>query len=112
MAELLTVLPDLVDKLEAALSAKRHNDIRAQLREVELIRWTYDDSCDAAYLYLRSPRILNVVDEGIIGTKHGETISLYPEIGINLDTDDHGRLTGIEILGAKEVVSKLDVKVA
>jgi uncharacterized protein YuzE len=107
MTELQIALPDLVVELEATLSTKGRNDIGAQLREVELIRWTYDDSCDAVYLYLRSPRTLNIVDEKIIGTKHGETVSLYTELRINLDTDNHGRLSGIEILGAKEVISKL-----
>jgi uncharacterized protein YuzE len=107
MTELQTALPHLVGELESTLSTKGRNDIGTQLREVELIRWTYDDSCDAAYLYLRSPRTLNIVDEKIIGTKHGETVSLYTELRINLDTDNHGRLSGIEILGAKEVFSKL-----
>ena len=112
MSNLLKTLPELVNLLEVALLNEGRNDISSQLVEVDINRWTYDDSCDAAYIYLQSPRQLNIVDEKIIGIKHGETISFYMELGINLDADNHGRLLGIEIFNAKATVLKLQAAIA
>lgn len=50
--------------------------------------WTWSPrSCisDAAYLYLQNP--------GSGGGAPGETVSVYDELGINLDSDRQGRLT-------------------
>jgi len=67
MTSLLEALPELVSDIEAALVRMGRGDVADQLREVELERWTYDESVDAGYLYLRSPRKLNIVDERIVG---------------------------------------------
>ena len=74
MPTLADVLPDLAEELAAALRASGRDDLAAQLGEVEVDRWTHDTSCNAAYIYLRSPRPLNVVEQNIIGVKHGETV--------------------------------------
>ena len=38
----------------------------------------------------------------------GETVSVYDELGVNLDTDSQGRLTRMEILGGREIVAQLE----
>ena len=48
------MLPELVDELAESLQACGRDDLAAQLREVEVIRWTHDTSADAAYIYLQS----------------------------------------------------------
>ena len=110
MTSLVEALPDLVGIVEAALVAIGRGDVADQLREVELERWTYDEFADAGYLYLRSSRKLNVVDERIVGVEFGETVS--PLDDVNLDLDNHRRLTRIELLGARSIISRLEGNIA
>jgi uncharacterized protein YuzE len=112
MSTLVEALPDLVRDLESPLLRIGRADVVDQLREVEIERWTYDEFADAVYLHLRSPRTLNVADEKIVGTKHGETVSVYDDLGVNLDLDDHRRLMGIEILDGRAIASRLGGDIA
>ena len=107
MSTLVETLPDLVRDLESPLLRIGRADVVDQLHEVEIERWTYDDFADAVYLYLQSPRTLNMADENMVDAKHGETVSVYDDLGINLDLDNHRRLTGIEILEGKAIASRL-----
>ena len=105
MVTLKEALPYLVLDLESALAHIGRGDVVAQLREATIERWTYDEHADAAYLHLRSPRSAN--EPGAVETP-GETVSVYDELGINLDTDGEGRLTGMDILGGKAIVAQLE----
>ena len=104
---LVEAVPIMVLDLEGALLRIGRGDVVDQLRKVSLERWTYDETADAAYLHVCSPRNLDSADENIVGEKRGETVSLYDELGINLDLDDQKRLTGVEILGAGYLVEQL-----
>jgi uncharacterized protein YuzE len=106
MRLLVEVLPDLVVDIEGALVRIGRGDVADQLREVELERWTYDDFADTGYLYVRSPRKADAVHARIAGVKSGETVS--PLEDLNLDLDDHRRITGIELLGARSIISRLE----
>ena len=108
MPTLFEALPNLVHDLEGALIRIGRGSVADQLREVELERWTYDKFANAGTLYLRSPRVLNVVDRNIVGVRHGETLCPFDDFGINLDLDNHGRLTSIELLDASEIISNLE----
>lgn len=108
MIALADALPDLVRDLESALLHIGRADMLDQLREVLVERWSYDDFADAAYLHLRSPRDLDNAGERAAGTFEGETVSVYDELGINLNTDTRGRLVRIEILGGKAIISRLN----
>jgi uncharacterized protein YuzE len=112
MPTLAEVLPDLVDELAESLRAAGRDDLAAQLGEVEISRWTHDTSCDAAYIHLRSPRQLNVVEQNIIGVKHGETIPVEHHRWINVDTDNFGRMTGIEVLSPGDLPARLSAHIA
>src|SRR6185503_18282613 len=107
MSTLLEALPDLVLDLESPLLRIGRADVVDQLREVEIERWTYDEFADAVYLYLRSPRTLTMADESIVDAKHGETVSVYDDLGINLDLDNHRRLMGMEILDGRAIAARL-----
>jgi uncharacterized protein YuzE len=107
MIKLAEILPQFVSELESSFLAFGQDDIAVQLKEVDVVRYTYDKSCDAAYIYLQSPRLLNVVEENIIGIKHGETIPVEHRYWVNIDTDNFGRLRGIEILIGSDIAKKL-----
>ena len=112
MPSLFEALPELVTDIENALIRIGRGDVADQLREVELERWTYDDFANVGNLYLKSPRTLNVVDQNIVGVKHGETLCPSDDIAVNLDLDNHGRLLAIELLDAKSTIAQLEKIIA
>lgn len=91
---LADALPDLVADMEVALLHLGRADLVNQLQQALLARWTYDDFADTTYLTLR--------DE-----TYAERLSLYDELGVNVDTDDLGRVCGIEILEGKRIAERL-----
>ena len=93
--KLALVLPDLVADMETALVRLGRGDVVDQLREAELERWAYDDFADTAYLTLG-------------GSAYAERLSLYDELGVNVDTDDRGRVCGIEILEGRRIAQRLE----
>ena len=104
MVALKAALPYLLLELESALVHIGRGDVVDQLRHATIERWTYDQHADAAYLHLRPQGS----EDAIADEAPGETVSVYDELGINLDTDSQGRLTGMEILGGGPIVAQLE----
>ena len=92
--ELTQALPDLVADLESPLAHLGRGDLVAQLKAASVASWSYDDFADATYLVLSS-------------AKAAERLSLYDELGVNLDLDTEGTLCGIEVLDGKRIISLL-----
>lgn len=99
-AKLVQALPELVNDVHAALVQLGRGDLADQLREVELGSWTYDDFADAAYLHVQLPNAAGSGDGAAM-----ETVSALDDV--NLSVDGQRRITGIEVLGAKWIVSRL-----
>jgi hypothetical protein len=104
MMKLADALPELVADMESALAHLGRGDLVKQLKEVILERWIYDDFSDTAYLYLQSP---SAPHQNAFDPAHAERLSLYDEVGVNLDSDERGRLGGLEILEGSRIRARL-----
>ena len=100
-------LPEFSAELREALKASGRDDLAGQVFEIEIEGYPFDASCNAAVVYVRSPRELNVIEKNIIGVKHGQTVSVDHPYGLNIDIDNFGRLSGIEVLTGNEIAEKL-----
>lgn len=99
--------PELVADLVSGLEIVGRADLADQVRSVLISRVTFDNSVDAAYIYVKPSRTLNAVEQNVIGVRHGETIPLEGQYWAVLDTDNFGRLAGIEILAPGNLKTEL-----
>ena len=107
MDKITKALPDLVKEIVGVLAADGRKELADQLREATISRVAYDETSDAANIELGEARPLNAVEQNVIGVRHGETISIGTQYDVNLDTDNFGRLSSIEILSAKRLKKAL-----
>ena len=94
--KLADALPELVADLESALAHLGRPDLVRQLRGLAIERWRYDDFSDTTYLALAAADVAEA-----------ERLSLYDELGVNLDLDSRGRVVGLEILDGRDAASRL-----
>lgn len=100
---LLEALPELVGDIEGALIRLGRGNVADQLRTVALKTWTFDELAQSTYLHLAAARDLNGVEE---------TLSLYDDIGVNVDLDRDGRVMGLEVFGYEQSLSRLGKDIA
>lgn len=78
-----------------------------QIDAATVARVTFDESASAGYIYVRPSRELNVVETNVMGVRHGETVEVATPYWTNIDTDNFGRLVGIEILAPGDIEDEL-----
>ena len=100
MMRLAEALPYLVAGLETALAQLGRPDLVRQLDDASIARWTYDEFSNTAYIYLD--------DQPFDPAGAGERLSLYDELGVNVDCDERGKVRGLEVLDGKSVTAELE----
>ena len=90
--------PELVEALAEALEKADEVDLSCQVREAVARRVTFDNSANAAYLYLEPKRTLNVVEQNVMDQRIAKTMQVETSFWTVLDVDNFDRLVGIEVL--------------
>jgi uncharacterized protein YuzE len=98
MTKLIDTFPVLAKEVAKALRTLGRAELAQQVEDALVARVTFDNSAGAGYIYVEPSRALNVVEANVIGTRHGETITVETEFDAVIDTDNFARVTGIEIL--------------
>ena len=98
MSAIATRFPELTAALVAELRADGKADLADQLQSSVVLGVSFDNEANAGYIYVSAGRDLNVVESNIIGVKHGGTIPVEATYDAYLDTDNFGRITGVELL--------------
>ena len=110
MQRFAEILPKFAEQVEIALRENGSVELGDQVPEAGLVRWTYDKSCDAGFLYLES-RPLNIVERNVVKPFHSHSVELEDLPGmVVVDVDTLGRITGIEALNRPDIFDELAKK--
>ena len=101
---LVDTLPDFEKDMEGALLQIGRGDIVDQLREASIERWEFDEFANTASLFVAPVEASLALRPGA----RAETVSIYDELGVILETDERGRVTLIEVSGGKDLVARLE----
>jgi hypothetical protein len=107
MSTLVTSFPSLGTEFSKGLRAAGRAPLADQVDAATIARVTFDDGANAGYIYVQPSRELNSVETNIVGVRHGETLEIETQYWTNIDTDNFGRLSGIEILAPGDLKQDL-----
>jgi len=105
---LQTALPSFYAELDAAMLDHEEADVRQQLASLEITGRCECDQLDCATFHVAPSRMLNAVEQNVIGVRHGRSIPLDSVPGlVVVDVDNFGRVTTIEVLDRPDVSTEL-----
>ncbi|NOS77319.1 MAG: DUF2283 domain-containing protein [Nitrospira sp.] len=107
MSSLIKSFPSLAAELSRQLRLTGRAPLANQIDSAAVARVTFDGDANAGYIYVHPSRELNVVETNIMGVRHGETLEIETPYWTNIDTDNLGRLVGIEILAPGDMKDEL-----
>jgi uncharacterized protein YuzE len=99
--------PFLAKELSRQLRLAGRLSLADQIDAAAIARVTFDDAANAGYIYVQPSRELNVVEKNIMGVRHGETFEVETPYWTIVDTDNFGRLVGVEILSPGDIKGEL-----
>jgi hypothetical protein len=97
-------LPEFELDMEGALLQIGRGDIVDQLREASIERWEFDEFANTASLFVTPAAAALPPRPGA----RSQTVSIYDELGVILETDDRGRVAVIEVTGGKDLIARLE----
>jgi uncharacterized protein YuzE len=108
MARLSDVLPEFAKQVEDSLRKGGDAELADQIPLTGFLRWTYDKSVDAGFIYLEPSRPLNIGEASAIRPFYSRSAELVDLPGsVLVDIDNLGRITGIELLNRADVFKEL-----
>ena len=107
MSSLIESFPSLVAELSRQLRGTGRAPLADQIVTAAIAGVAFDDAANAGYIYMEPSRELNVVETNVIGVRHGDTIEVETRYRTIIDTDNFGRLEGIEILAPSDIKEEL-----
>jgi hypothetical protein len=110
MQRFAEILPEFAKQVENALRKDGSIELANQIPEAQLIRWTYETTEEAGFIYLES-RALNIVERNVVKPFYSHSVELEDLPGmIVVDIDNCGRITGIEALYRPDIFDELAKK--
>ena len=107
MNSLIKSFPSLVTELSQQLRVAGRLSLADQIDQAAIARVTFDETANAGYIHVQPSRELNIVETNVVGVRHGETIEVETRYWTTIDTDNFGRIVGIEILAPGDIRDEL-----
>lgn len=107
MLLLIESFPSLAKELSQQLRLAGRLLLADQIDAAAISRVTFDAAANAGYIYMQPSRELNVVEANILGVRHGVTLEVETPYRTYIDTDNFGRLVGVEILAPGDIKGDL-----
>jgi uncharacterized protein YuzE len=108
MLKLVDAFPSLAKELSQWLKEADRDSLALQIDQAEIARVTFDNEANAGYIYVEPSQLLTVVESDMVEAGQGESIAVGTQYWTNIDTDNIGRIVGIEILDPRDL--KQDLK--
>jgi hypothetical protein len=99
------VVPDFAAEVASALESEGFGDLRAKVYGASIERWTWDSQVNAGYVYVTQVKPLHQSETPAV-----QTIPFAAPHWFNVDLRHDGEICGIELLGRREIIERIEKK--